>query len=178
MPAIGALYRLVRGQGRAELPATPETVARYLTEMAGSLKVATLEKRLAALSQAHQFAGYPSPTREILVRTVMRRAKGTAQVGKRSLLTADLRNVIATIPDTLAGRRDRAGLLLGFAGGFRRSEIVGADLGDLRETGEGLIVLLRRSKPIRRGRAGKSPSRSVPPPPPARSARFAPGWKT
>src|SRR5882757_3959505 len=103
-----------RGHGRIDLPASPETVALYLTEMAGTLKVATLEKRVAALSQAHQMAGYASPTHEILVRTVMagiRRAKGTAQVGKRPLVTADLRAAIAHIPDTLAGRRDRALLL-------------------------------------------------------------------
>jgi integrase len=143
-----------RTQGRLELPAHPETVALYLTDLAETRKVATLEKRLAAISQAHQFAGYPSPTQEILVRTVMagiRRAKGTAQPGKRPIVTEDLRQLIAALPATLAGRRDAALLLLGFAGGFRRSELVSLDIEDLRFTSEGLIVLLRRSKTDQEG---------------------------
>jgi integrase len=131
------------------LPAHPETVALYLPDLAESRKVATLEKRLAAISQAHQFAGYASPTQEILVRTVMagiRRAKGTAQKRKRPIVTEDLRQLIAALPATLAGRRDAALLLLGFTGGFRRSELVSLNIEDLRFTTEGLIVLLRRSK--------------------------------
>ncbi len=142
------------GHGRTELPAEPETVALYFSEMAQTLKVATLEKRIAALSQAHQMAGFASPTQEILVRAVMagiRRAKGTGQTGKRPLLTADIRALAAALPNTPAGHRDRAVLLLGFAGGFRRSELVGLDVGDLRFLDEGLIVTLRRSKTDQEG---------------------------
>ena len=141
-------------QGLAGLPAHPETVALYLTGLAEFRKVATLEKRLAALSQAHQYAGYPSPTQEILVRTVMagiRRAKGTAQQGKKPIVTEDLRQLIAALPATLAGRRDAALLLLGFAGGFRRGELVSLDPADLRFPAEGLVVRLRRSKTDQEG---------------------------
>jgi len=139
---------------RRALPAEPDTVALYLTDLAQTLKVATLAKRVAALSQAHQFAGHPSPTHDILVRTVfagIRRAKGTAQIRKRPILTEDLRQFVACLPNSLAGRRDRALLLLGFAGGFRRSELVSLSLHDLTFTGDGLIVLLRRSKTDQEG---------------------------
>jgi integrase len=128
---------------------------RPVSDRPGSdLKVATLAKRVAALSQAHQFAGHPSPTHDILVRTVLsgiRRSKGTAQVGKRPILTEDLRQLVACLPNSLAGRRDRALLLLGFAGGFRRSEMVGLNLDDLRFTADGLVVLVRRSKTDQEG---------------------------
>ena len=143
-----------RTHARTALPAEPDTVALYLTNLAQTLMVATLVKRVAALSQAHQLAGYPSPTHDILVRTVLagiRRAKGTAQVRKRPLLTEDLRQLVACMPNNLAGRRDRALLLLGFAGGFRRSELVSLSLHDLTFTGDGLIVLLRRSKTDQEG---------------------------
>ena len=139
---------------RLSLPAEPETVALYLTDQAQTLKVATLAKRVAALSQAHQFAGHVSPTHDILVRTVLagiRRSKSTAQSRKRPILTEDLRRMVSFLPDTLAGRRDRALLLLGFAGGFRRSELVGLNQNDLRLTHDGLIIQVRRSKTDQEG---------------------------
>ena len=142
------------GHARVPLPAAPETVTLYLAEAAQSIKVATVEKRIAALSQAHQLAGFTSPTQDILVRTVMRgirRAKGTAPSPKRPLLTPDIRLLVAGLPDTAASRRDRALLLLGFAGGFRRSEIVGLDRRDLRPTADGVVVALRRSKTDQEG---------------------------
>jgi len=77
---------------------------------------------------------------------VRKTPKGTAQIGKRPILTEDLRQLVKCLPNNLAGRRDRALLLVGFAGGFRRSELVGLSLNDLTFTGGGLIVLLRRSK--------------------------------
>src|SRR4051795_4795325 len=135
-------------EGLPSLPAPPEGVALYLTALAATVKVSTLTRRLSALSQAHQCAGYASPTQDVRVRTVMagiRRAKGTAQVGKRPVLTEDLRRMIAALPDTLWGKRDRA-LLLGFAGAFRRSELVALDAEDLDFGHEGVTVLVRRSK--------------------------------
>jgi site-specific recombinase XerD len=138
-----------QGQGRAAMPTEAETVALYVTALAGKRKVATIQRRIAAISQAHQFAGHESPTGHVVVRTVMagiRRAKGTAQIGKRPILTDDLRALIAEVPDTATGQRDRALLLLGFAGGFRRSELVGLNLADLNFTRDGLVVTLRRSK--------------------------------
>ncbi len=138
-----------QGHGRAALPADAETVALYVTALAPVRKVATIQRRLAAISQAHQFAGLESPAGHVVVRTVMagiRRAKGTAQVGKRPILTEDLRLLVADLPNTATGQRDGALLLLGFAGGFRRSELVALNLADLNFTRDGLVVMLRRSK--------------------------------
>ena len=144
-------------QGREALPALPETLVFYLTELANSLKVASLERRISAISQAHQAAGHTSPTKEALVRTVMagiRRSKGTAAVAKKPVLVADLQAMLATLPDSLLGLRDRALLLVGFAGAFRRSELVGLNWEDVDFGKEGLTVTLRRSKtdPVALGR--------------------------
>jgi integrase len=76
----------------------------------------------------------------------IRRAKGTAQAGKAPTLTADIRAMVAALPDIRLGLRDRALLLLGFAGAFRRSELVALDVRDLEVSRAGLVVTLRRNK--------------------------------
>ncbi len=138
-----------QAHGRVPLPASPETVALYLTARASTRKTATLTRRLSAISQAHQVAGHPSPTKDQSVRAVaagIRRAKGTAPHGKAPAVTAEIRAMVAALPDTLMGRRDRALLLLGFAGAFRRSELVALDVEDVVERPEGLAVTVRFSK--------------------------------
>lgn len=134
----------------ASMPATPETVALYLTDLAGTgFKASTLQRRLSAISQAHQYAGQPTPTKDAAVRAVwagIRRAHGTAQEGKAPALVDELRAMIATLPIGLKGTRDRALLLLGFAGALRRSELVALDAADVVFVRDGLIVTLRRSK--------------------------------
>lgn len=141
--------------GHSALPATAATVARYVADLAaGGYKVATLERRLAAISGAHHAAGLDTPTKSLAVRTVMqgiRRTHGTAQDAKAPLLPADLALMVAELDDSLAGKRDKALLLLGFAGAFRRSELVGLDVSDVRTTAQGLIVTLRRSKTDQEG---------------------------
>jgi integrase len=136
------------------LPSTPQTVALYLSAMAGHRKVSTLQRRLSAISQAHQVAGHPTPIKDIAVRAVfagIRRAHGTAQHGKSPVLTADLRLMVAALPDSLLGVRDRALLLVGFAGAFRRSELVALDVRDVTVSRDGLVILLRRSKTDQEG---------------------------
>ena len=140
--------------GWAALPARPETVALYLTELADTMRVSTVTRRVSAISQAHRLAGFDPPTADTRVKTVMsgiRRVKGTAQRGKRPLLTADLRSIVQQLPSTLIGMRDRALLLLGFAGAFRRSELVGLDIGDLEFGREGLKATVLRSKTDQEG---------------------------
>ena len=77
--------------------------------------------------------------------------KGTAQHGKKPFLTADLRRIVAELPQTLRGQRDRALLLAGFAGGFRRSELAALRFENLETTADGLIVRLGRSKTDQEG---------------------------
>lgn len=137
------------------LPATAETVACYLMDLAKRCKVSTLQRRLSAISQAHKQAGFAGiSTREEPLHSVwegIRRTKGTAQKGKAPVLIDDIRAMVNTLPDTLLGIRDRALLLVGFAGAFRRSELVSLDVEDVEFTREGLIVHLRRSKTDQEG---------------------------
>ena len=76
----------------------------------------------------------------------IRRSKGTMQQGKAPAVTADIKAMVAELPDTLRGVRDRALLLVGFSGAFRRSELVAVDVDDCEFTRDGLVITLRRSK--------------------------------
>lgn len=146
-------------QGRSALPATPTTVGLYLTTLAqAGRKASTLQRRLSAISQFHQAKGLPSPTQALEVRTVwagIRRIHGTAMHGMAPVVTQDLKVMVATLPDSLLGLRDRALLLLGFAGAFRRSELVSLNVDDMAFTRKGLVVTLRRSKTDQEGQGRK-----------------------
>jgi integrase len=143
------------GRGFTALPAAPEAVALYLADRAGAgWKVAGLAQALAAVSVAHVAAGHPSPRGAAPVRDVMagiRRTLGTAQRQVAPLLRPQIRAIVEALPATLKGQRDRALLLVGFFGAFRRSELVGLGVEDLRFTPEGLEVTLRRSKTDQEG---------------------------
>lgn len=136
------------------LPAEPRTVALYLTDLAGVKACATLQRRITSISQAHQAAGHEPPTRSMIVRETwrgIRRTFGTASEGKAPARTVEMRAMVATLDDTLAGTRDRALLLVGFAGALRRSELVALDVADVVENGDGLVVTVRRSKTDQEG---------------------------
>lgn len=139
--------------GMDSLPATEATVALYLTEQADTHSTATLQRRISSISQAHKAAGLPTPTqgRVATVWQGIRRAKGTAQKGKAPARTQEVRAMVATTTDSTLGLRDRALLLLGFAGAFRRSELVGLDVEDIAFGSDGLTVTIRRSKTDQEG---------------------------
>lgn len=141
------------------LPSTPERVAMYLTHLADSgKKAATITRRLTAISQVHGAAGFESPTKNELVRSVLkgiRRSIGTAQDGKAPLVSADIKEIIGRLPQTLIGLRDKALLCVGFAGAFRRSELVALNFEDLEFADEGLVVAIRRSKTDQEARGRK-----------------------
>jgi integrase len=131
------------------LPATPETVAAYIAECAGRLKVGSIQRRLNAIAEAHKAVGVESPTSSGMVRNTLkgiRRTMGTAPVQKAAALTDDIRSMVAVTDAGLIGSRDCAMILLGFAGAFRRSELVGLDIDDCRFGKDGLTIILRRSK--------------------------------
>ena len=135
---------------RSPLPAAPETVADYLAAMASAgRKASTITRRLSAISQAHRMAGHDSPTHAQVVRMTasgIRRQLGTAPRQARPILAAELRSMVEALPDDLRGLRDRALLLVGFAAGMRRGELVALDVWDVVEEPEGLAVTIRRSK--------------------------------
>lgn len=142
-------------QRRESLPADPDTVRLYLTDHAETYRPATLGRRLVAICRAHKEAGHEPPTRAESVRNqlrAIRRTQGTAQARKTALTVEQLREMMASLPTgTPAGQRDRALLLLGFAGAFRRSELVGLDVADLSIQPQGLLITLRRSKTDQEG---------------------------
>jgi len=145
--------------GLGSLPASNGSVAAYLTAHAETLKVSTLGRRLAAIRAAHLYAGETLDLTGQAFRDVwagIRREHGTRPVRKRALVTADLRSVIAALPDNLLGKRDRALLLIGFASAMRRSELANLVTGDcpghrIDFTGNGLLIDMGRSKSDQEG---------------------------
>ena len=116
------------------LPASPEAVASYIAECASRLKVGSIQRRLNAIAEAHKASGLETPTASGIVRNTIkgiRRTLGTAGVPKAPALADDIRAMIGVTDHGLIGLRDRALILLGFAGAFRRSEVVGLDVADL-----------------------------------------------
>jgi len=140
--------------GLKALPAEPGTIALYLTDRASTLKASSLARRLATLRQAHQMAGFHLDTRHPLINKTWKGIKntiGTAQKGKNPVLIEDLREMMELLPATLHGVRNRALLLLGFSGAFRRSELTGLEIADLSFNRDGITVQLRRSKTDQEG---------------------------
>ena len=142
----------------ASLPAVEATVCRYLAEQAEQNKVSTLARRVASISQAHQAAGLASPTQSLSVRATLkgiRRKKTSLTTEKAPVLVADLRKMVDTLGGSLMGKRDRALLLVGFAGAFRRSELVSLNVADVTFDPNGLTIRLRRSKTDQEGEGRK-----------------------
>jgi site-specific recombinase XerD len=148
--------RWCHGHRASWLPATPETVAGYLASLAhAGIKPSTIRRRLSTIAEVHRLSRVASPTADELVRLAMagiRRQHGSAPAQKAALTTDELKLLVASTPQgTVAGARDRAVLLLGFAGGFRRSELVGIDVEDVHEELRGLRIRIRRSKTDQEG---------------------------
>jgi integrase len=131
------------------IPASPETVAAYIASHANLLAIATLQRRLASISKAHASFRLPNPVSAELVRATMRgirRANTRPRQEARPLLKDDLFLVLDAMGASTKDVRDRALLLIGFAGGFRRSELVGLDVTDIASVRQGVVITLRRSK--------------------------------
>ena len=146
------------GTGLVPLPADGRTVARFLAVEASpsaarpdGLAVSTLRRRLAAIRLMHlgQRLASPHADPEVteLLRGVANARRDVASRKKKPALDDDVcRMVDALDTDSLAELRDAALLLLGFAGAFRRSELVGLDVEDLERREEGVLVTVRHSK--------------------------------
>jgi len=140
----------------AKIPASPEVVAEYLAKFAGVLSVATLQHRLIAIHQAHTEKGFDSPVKDRLVKRTMqgiRRTFGVAQRRVRALVKDDLLELLVMVnkQKPLKAARDKAILLMGFAGAFRRSELVALTMADITPHAHGLELLIRRSKTDQEG---------------------------
>ena len=144
-------------EGQRALPAAPATIAGYLAAHATALSVSTLRRRLAAISVMHQAAGYAkatSPTSAAEVRAVwsgIRRAHGVAPQKVRAARTKVINAIAAPLGSKPIDVRDRALLLIGFAGALRRSELAALDTADITEDDQGLRIVLARSKTDQEG---------------------------
>ncbi|MEO0575095.1 MAG: site-specific integrase [Pseudomonadota bacterium] len=133
------------------LPAEPETIAMFVASQADKgLNPTTINRRLAALRLVHLGAGHDSPHNSIKVTEVMRgirRNWGQPPKKKSAVMDDDVKRMADAVEsETRKGLRDRALVLLGFAGAFRRSELVGLNTWNLVEQDEGLKVTIEKSK--------------------------------
>lgn len=131
------------------VPTTGETVANYLASHAATHKPATLARWTASIAKAHRMAGYDSPTTAELVRATMRgirRTYGSDQRRATPISRANLLDMTADFTERPSDLRDKALLLIGFAGAFRRSELVALNYEDIVLVDEGLIITIKRSK--------------------------------
>jgi site-specific recombinase XerD len=130
------------------IPASSATVASYLAEHAKKLSFATLSHRVVAIGRAHTIKGIPSPTHSDMVKATLhgiRRIAGSAQRRVTPVLLRDVRAMVSSLKG-MKGARDRALLLTGFAGAFRRSELVVICVEDVNFVEEGMVIRLRRGK--------------------------------
>lgn len=141
--------------GRSSFPASLTTVIDYITRLADSgAKVPMIQVKLAAIAAAHRAAKQADPSVDEDFRVVMagiRRELRTAPVKKAPATLSQIRKMVAALPETLAGKRDKALLLIGFAGAFRRSELVDVDVADVRLNGK-VVITVKRSKTDREGK--------------------------
>jgi integrase len=146
--------------GLSSLPAEPRTVALYIADLAETRRPATISRHMAAIAAAHKAVGLESPAsmKHGAVSSVwqgIRRTHGAAQNAKAPVLVEDLRRMVDNLRPGVIGTRDRALLLVGFAGAFRRSELVALNADDVQFTSDGLVVTLRRSKTDQEGEGRK-----------------------
>jgi site-specific recombinase XerD len=143
-----------RSRGLSALPASAEVVGAFLAAQAAlGKRPSTLGRRLAAVRYFHRAANEASPTAEESVKAVLagiRRTVGAAPTRKKAA-TSDIVIAMAAESQSLRGLRNRALLLLGFAGAFRRSELVALNVENLEETQEGLLITIRRGKTDQEG---------------------------
>ena len=139
------------------IPATAELVSQYLAVHADFLSPATLNRRIVSINRAHTSQGLFSPAKSDLVKATMRgirRTKSTKQRQVEPILKNNLFDMVDGL-NGIKGVRDKALLLLGFAGGFRRSELVGLQYSDIGFVVQGLLVHLRKSKTDQQGEGRK-----------------------
>ena len=140
--------------GFQSLPSNPKVIGLYLTDLSNQKKYSTLKRRLASINVIHKIKGHHIDFRHPLIRENLigiKRKIGSYQKGKKPLLYSNLINIINLINNKLVNNneqllRDKSILLLGFAGGFRRSEIANLKIDDLEFVKEGLKVKLNFSK--------------------------------
>ena len=135
------------------MPTEPKIVSLYLTHLSKSSKMSTLRRRLVSISMVHKIKGHYLDTKHpVIIENLMgiKRLKGTIQKGKKPILINHLKSIINVINEQkieeIKKARDKSIVLIGFGGGFRRTELVSLDHEDLEFVPEGLKITIKRSK--------------------------------
>ena len=139
--------------GFNSMPTEPKIVSLYLTHLSENSKISTLRRRLVSIGVVHKLKGHYLDTKHpVIIENLMgiKRKKGSIQIGKKPLLINHLKQIINIIDEQKIEKikklRNRTLILIGFGGGFRRTELISIDHEDLDFVEEGVKITLRRSK--------------------------------
>ena len=133
--------------GFSSMPTQPKIIALYITHLSKSSKFSTLKRRIASISVIHKLKGLYLDTKHPIIMENLhgiKRILGSRQKAKKPILINDLKLIIKAIDKEKI--RDKTLILLGFAGGFRRSELVNILYEDIEFVPEGIKILIKRSK--------------------------------
>ena len=135
------------------MPADPKIISLYLTHLSQTSKFSTLKRRIASISVIHKLKDHYIDTKHPIIRENLlgiKRLKGSNQKAKKPMLINDLKQIIDIITKLnikeIRKTRDKALILIGFAGGFRRSELVALEIDDIEFVREGVKIFVKRSK--------------------------------
>jgi len=137
----------------SSMPADPKIISLYLTHLSQASKFSTLKRRIASISVIHKLKDHYIDTKHPIIRENLlgiKRLKGSNQKAKKPILINDLKQIIDVITKLnikeTRKKRDKALILIGFAGGFRRSELVALEIDDIEFVREGVKIFVKRSK--------------------------------
>ena len=137
----------------SSMPADPKIISLYLTHLSQTSKFSTLKRRIASISVIHKLKDHYIDTKHPIIRENLlgiKRLKGSNQKAKKPILINDLKQIIDVITKLnikeIRKTRDKALILIGFAGGFRRSELVALEIDDIEFVREGVKIFVKRSK--------------------------------
>ena len=138
--------------GFNSMPTEPKVVSLYLTHLSANSKISTLRRRLVSIGVVHKLKGHYLDTKHpIIIENLMgiKRKKGSIQTGKKPILINHLKQIINVIDEEkneLKKYQNKALILIGFAGGFRRSELVSIEYEDVDFVAEGVKIIITKSK--------------------------------
>ena len=138
--------------GFKPMPSEPKVLSLYLTHLSQTSKFSTLKRRLASISVIHRLSGHYIDTKHPMITENLmgiKRVKGSYQKAKKPILINDLKSIVNVIDKDKNEKRkskNKALILIGFAGGFRRSELVAIDCADIDFVTEGVKIFIKRSK--------------------------------
>ena len=139
--------------GLSSMPTEPKILSIYLTHLSSYSKFSTLKRRIASISVIHKMKGHYLDTKHPIIMENLhgiKRVKGIIQKAKKPILINDLKSIINIIDEVSQPEkkklRDKALILIGFSGGFRRSELVNIHYDNLDFVNEGVKIFIKRSK--------------------------------